>query len=293
MHTSILGIFLSLATGLAIAFYYTLNKKVTRAAPPLQIIFWIFAAHLPPLFIWGWLSAPLHADAGYVLPGLSVLGLTVAGNLLTIRALALSPFSLIIPVMSLSPVFSSLIGIPLLQEWPSQTQWLGISLAVLGVMWLYAPADKPWHVFAFWAAFIRERGAPAMALSALSWSLSAPMDKLALRHADPAFHALFVFTGLVVFLFIWLTARGEWRNAPIAPMYRGWLAGVGAAGATADMIQLFALQQIEVGSFEAIKRVTSQLIALGLAYFMFQEKLTKPKMIGIAIICVGVPLIVI
>jgi drug/metabolite transporter (DMT)-like permease len=292
MATSFIGVFFSLATGLALACYYTLNKKVTRVGSPLQIIFWIFVAHLPPLLIWGVSSQPLHFDGWYFLPGMGVLALTVTGNLLAIRALSLSPFSLMIPVMCLSPVFTSLIGIPLLQEWPAGIQWAGIILAVLGVLWLYAPPERPWDIFSFWPGFFRERGAPSMALSALAWSLSAPMDKLALRHADPAFHALFVFSGLVVFLFVWLSARDEWKKAPISRQFWPLLAATGAAGAAADILQLFALLHMEAGTFEAIKRVVSQVLALLIGYFLFRESLTLPKMIGIGIICVGVPMIV-
>jgi uncharacterized membrane protein len=225
------------------------------------------------------------------LPGIGVLTLTIFGNLFAIRALSLSPFSLMVPVLCLTPVFTSLIGIPLLQEWPSFTQWIGIILAVIGVLWLYAPAEKPWDIFSFWPGFFRERGALSMAMAALAWSLSAPMDKLALRHADPPFHALFVFTGLVIFLFIWLTLRGEWQKAPVPRPFWGILAATGLAGATADILQLFSLLHTNAGTFEAIKRVVSQVLALILGYFLFQEEMTKPKLIGIVIISIGVPLI--
>ena len=292
MSPTLIGLLFSLATGVALACYYTLNKKVTRAGSALQIIFWIFAAHLPPILLWASLQNDLFVDWWYLLPGLGVLALTVTGNLLAIRALSLSPFSLMIPVMCLSPVFTSLIGIPLLQEWPSVTQWLGIILAVLGVLWLYAPPERPWDIFSFWPGFFRERGAPSMAISALLWSISAPMDKLALRHASPAFHAIFVFSGLVIFLFIWLSLRGEWRLAPIPRTFWGWLLLTGAAGAAADILQLFSLLHTHAGTFEAIKRVVSQLLALTMGYFLFREPMTKPKIIGLTIICVGVPLIV-
>ena len=292
MEQSFVGILFSLATGLAIACYYTLNKKVTRAGNPLQIIFWIFVAHLPPIYVWAALEYPLHLDWVYFLPGMGVLALTVVGNLLAIRALSLSPFSLMMPVMCLSPVFTSLIGIPVLQEWPTMLQWAGIIMAVIGILGLYAPPERPWDIFSFWPGFFRERGAPSMALSALCWSLSAPMDKLALRHADPAFHASFVFSGLVVFLFIWLTLRQEWQTTPIQRSFWGVLAATGAAGASADILQLFALLHTNAGTFEAIKRVVSQVLALILAYVLFREPLTKPKLASIAIICVGVPMIV-
>jgi drug/metabolite transporter (DMT)-like permease len=292
MEQSFIGTFYSLATGTALACYYMLNKKVAHAGSALQIIFWIFAAHLPPILVWALAKQPLRVDWGYFLPGMGVLALTVSGNLFSIRALSLSPFSLMMPVMCLSPVFTSLIGIPLLQEWPSLTQWIGIVLAVLGVLWLYAPPERWWDIFSFWPGFFRERGASSMVISALCWSLSAPMDKLSLRHADPAFHALFVFTGLVVFLFIWLTMRGEWVSAPINRSFWPVLALTGACGAAADIGQLLALQHTAAGSLEAIKRVISQVMALGFGYFLFHEQMTKPKFIGIAIISVGVPMIV-
>jgi drug/metabolite transporter (DMT)-like permease len=292
MEQSLIGTSLSLATGIALACYYIFNKKVAHAGSPLQIIFWIFAAHLPPILFWAEMKQPLYVSWGYLLPGVGVLILTVAGNLLAIRALSLSPFSLMLPVMCLSPVFTSLIGIPLLQEWPSLTQWIGIALAVIGVLCLYAPVNRPWDIFSFWPGFFRERGAPSMALSALSWSISAPMDKLALRHADPAFHAMFVFLGLVTFLFIWLTARKEWQLSPIPRVFWPLLLATGAAGAAADILQLLALQQSAAGPFEAIKRVVSQVLALVIGYFLFHEQMTKPKIVGIAIISIGVPMIV-
>ena len=292
MQQSSFGILFSLLDGLALACFYTFNKKISRAGSPLQIIFWICATHLPPLLVWAALSLPLHVNADYFLPGMGVVVLTVFGNLLSIRALSLSPFGLMMPVMCLSPVFTSLIGIVLLHEWPMAHQWVGIVLAVLGVLWLYVPPEKPFSVFSFWPQFFRERGAVSMVASALCWSLSAPMDKLALRHADPAFHATFVFSGLVIFLFIWLSLRKEWSTSPIAKNYWGLLFLTGAAGAAADVLQLFAVINAPVGTVEAIKRVASQVIGVGVSVFLFHEGMNLPKTIGMIIICIGVPMIV-
>ena len=66
----------------------------------------------------------------------------------------------------------------------------------------------------------------------------------------------------------------------------------GAAGALTDILQLFSLIHTPVGTFESIKRVSSQLLALVFGYILFREEMTKPKLIGIAILSVGVPLIV-
>lgn len=287
-----LGIFLSLMDGLALTCFYSFNKKISRSGSPLQIIFWICATHLPPLFIWAAFNVPLRFSPEYFIPGLGVVVLTVLGNVLSIRALSLSPFGLMLPVMCLSPVFTSLIGIPLLHEWPSAHQWIGIVLAVLGVLWLYVPPEKPLSVFSFWPQFFRERGALCMVGSSLCWSLSAPMDKLALQYAEPAFHAMFVFSGLVIFLFVWLSLRKEWATAPIDRRYWGLLFLTGAAGAAADIFQLFAVLNTSVGTVEAIKRVASQAAGVGVSIFFFREQMTLPKIIGLTIICIGVPLIV-
>ena len=93
-------------------------------------------------------------------------------------------------------------------------------------------------------------------------------------------------------LAIWLTVRREWRAAPIP--HRDWpaLARIGALGATADILQLLALQHTPAGPFEAIKRVSSQLAALAFAALLCGERLSRAQRVGVAIICIGVPLVV-
>jgi uncharacterized membrane protein len=289
---SLLGLFYSTLTGLTLACFYMFNKKAARVGRPMPVIFWIFAAHLPIFIVWVLMAKNVRVTPDYFLPGLGVVALTLAGNLLTIRALSLSPFSLVVPVLGLAPVFTSLISIPMLHEWPRPLQWLGIVLAVLGVLWLYAPPEKPLDLLALWNNFRRERGAVPIALAALMWSISSPMDKLALQHADPQFHALFVFIIFVLTLAFLLGLRGEFRVQGIGPKDWKMLALTGALGGLSYIMQLMALQNAEAGPFESIKRVMSQLLALAFGYFLFSEPITRPKLIGIAILSVGVPLIV-
>ena len=289
---SFLGLLFSALTGAALALFYMLNKKASQVGKPLLVIFLIFVAHLPILLVRVMVAPSAGLEPAYFLPGLGVIALTVAGNLLTIRALSLSPFSLIVPVLGLSPVFASLISIVLLGEWPTGLQWTGIGLVVLGILWLYAPPEKPWRVFDFWPHFARERGAPYISMAALCWAACAPMDKLALSHAAPAFHAAFVFTGVVIVFTILMLTQFKESWPPIERKHWPLLAFTGTVGAFSYMMQLAALSYAAAGPFEAIKRVTGQLLALAIGYFLFQEKVTIPKIIGIVILCIGVPLIV-
>ncbi len=292
MHIPSLGILYSALTGLTLAAFYMLNKKAARAGRPQLVILWIFAFHLPILTLWVAISAPVHVMPAYFLPGTIVLLLTMLGYILTIRAIALSPFSLMVPVLGLCPVFTALIGIPLLGEWPSFTQWTGIVLAVLGVLWLYAPPSKPFDIFSFWKNFAKKRGAPLALMAALVWAFGAPFDKLALREADPSFHALYVFGGFSLILFLWLALRGELQLRPLPRRRLPFLFITGAVGGASYALQLLSLQITPAGPFETIKRVMSQIAALIVGYVFFREKITKPKLIGIAILCIGVPLIV-
>lgn len=292
MELSWLGFLFSMLTGFALASFYLLNKQVAGFGKPLIIILWIFGWHLP--VFWGWLavSDQLHITAGYIVPGLILLALTILGNVLTLQAVSLSPFSLMVPILGLSPVFTTLFSIVLLGEWPAATQWLGIILAVIGVLVLYAPPEKPWDIFSFWPRFVQERGARYMAGAALIWALCAPLDKLALREATPALHALLIFSSFTLIFLFWLSWRGDLRVYPIARKFWPLLILTGFVGGLCTVFQLLALQHTPAGSFEAIKRVMSQLLALGLGYLLFKEELTRAKLAGIAILSVGVPLIV-
>lgn len=292
MALPFIGTFYSILTGLSLAAFYMLNKKVAPAGKPLLVIMWVFAFHIPATVLWALQGAPLHVTPGYFFPGMMVLILSTTADILTIRGLSLSPFSLTMPILGLSPVFTALISIPLLHEWPSALQWGGILMAVAGILCLYAPPERPWAIFSFGPRFIRERGAPFIAAAALIWAASSSFDRLALRQADPQFHALFVLAGLVGALFAWLLMRGDFQAQTISRSWMRLLFLTGSVGAISYALQLLALQHTPAGPFEAIKRVMSQLLALLLGYLLFQEPVTRPKVIGIVILSIGVPLIV-
>lgn len=290
---SSLGLLFSILTGACLACFYMLNKKAATVGKPMHVIFWIFFTHIPIFVAWRAIVPPPPIDLPAYLPyGLAVGGLTIAGNLLTIRALSLSPFSLIVPVLGLSPVFATLLSIPILHEWPALHQSAGIFLVVIGILWLYAPPEQPWNIFAFWPRFLAERGALPISLAALCWAMCAPMDKAALRHAPPQFHALFAFSLTVTVFFILALRSGSMRLHPIERRHWMLLAITGSLGGLSYIMQLSALQHAPAGAFEAIKRVMNQLLSVGFGYFLFQEKITSPKLIGITILTIGVPLIV-
>lgn len=75
---------------------------------------------------------------------------------------------------------------------PSRAQAAGILLVVAGAMALNSDADVRRPL----AGLLREKGALVMVGVSFSWSLSGPLDKLALTHASVLFHAIVMTFGV-------------------------------------------------------------------------------------------------
>ena len=120
--------------------------------------------------------------ADYWLPGLGSTIINVAANLAFIEAVRRSPLSLTIPLLSLTPVFTTLLAIPLLGEIPETRQWLGIAAVVVGAFWLNLSRGSI-SLRNAWEAFGREPGSRLMVAVALMWSLAMPLDKMAVGAA--------------------------------------------------------------------------------------------------------------
>jgi len=160
-------------------------------------------------------------------------------------------------LLSLTPVFTALLGIPLLGELPGGREWLGIAMVVCGALALQlgeraGGRGRPWTLGA---------GAWWMILVAFLWATALPLDKLATEASNAAFHGLVMHLG--VGLCVAAVAVRGFRNAP--GLGRGDRKGVGARtwvfllsavviGAAAQALQLLSLQHAWVGFVETVKR---------------------------------------
>lgn len=296
MFLSLPGLAAVVACALSFAGLDTLRKALTTRMTPLPLlVFMTFGA--VPLFAawWGIVGGGL-TDAGYLPPALGSVVLNVGANLLMLHAVRVSPLSLTIPLLSLTPVFSSLVAVPVLGETLTGRQSVGIALVVAGALALHlgsgpAGARRPLPG-ALLRAFLREPGSVMIVGVALLWSLAMPLDKLALRHAALPFHGLFLNLGVGVGCLLVLAAQGRLADLGSARGNVGVLGATVALSAAALGFQLLAIGLLPVGIVETLKRGIGNLSAILLGRLAFHEPVTTGKLVAAGLMAAGVALVV-
>ena len=274
-------------SGLAFASLDFIRKLLAGRVDALVLVFFMSLGAVPFIAILIAFHGIGSVSLGYVLPGLGALALNLAGNFAFIHSVRLSPLSRTIPLLSLTPAFTALVAIPLLGEVPSRTQIAGIFLVVAGATALNSNANvrRPF------AGLLQEKGAMLMVGVALMWSLSGPLDKLALTHASVLFHANVMTLGVAAgaLVILWLQGRlGALRGA----RSHGWLLLAAMIAVTlALLFQLLAIQGVFVSVVEAFKRSLGSLMAVVVGRVVFSERVRPVQAVAVVVMMVGVGLI--
>jgi drug/metabolite transporter (DMT)-like permease len=267
-----------------------LRKLLAGRGGTLPITFLLILAQLPLFLLWAAVDGRWQVAAGYWLPGLGCIVVNLAANLTYMRSVRLSGMSATLPLLSLTPVFTTLLAIPLLGEWPRPIEAAGIAVVVAGAVLLNTPSRA--SMSGWWHGVTREKGASWMAATALLWSLAPPLDKLALRHAGAGFHAVFMVTGIVLGLW-WILFLGGRLGELRGHGRRTWglLAAAAVVAGVALFFQLLAIQRIWVGLVETFKRGVGAVMALVLGRLVFSEQLSGRRLAAVLMMVVGVGLV--
>lgn len=261
----------------------------TEAAVP--VVIGLTFAQAPVFGVWAFLQGDAFADPlAYALPGGAALLLNVLANVAFVRAVQISPLSVTVPLLSLTPVFTGLLAIPLLDEWPAARQWAGIAVVVVGAFALHASRETRGLVDLL-KALVREKGSALMAAVALFWSLTGPLDKRALEHASLPGHALVQTAGVGLVLLLYLATR---RQLPQLRKLGGSLPHLGGAAVLAIgalALQLQAFQLMLVALVETLKRAVGMTASVAFGRAFFGEAVTAPKLVAIALMAAGTALL--
>ncbi len=206
------------------------------------------------------------------------------------HAVRLSPISATVPLLSLTPVFSAMLGAAFLDEIPTPRAWLGIAIAVLGAWLINVGGDsRPWTLVRDLRA---EPGSGFMIVAALFFSVAPLLDKSALRWVSLPIHALVVIAGVALVLGVQLALSGrlaEVRALADRPVLV--LAG-GATSLLAFALQLAAVQVVWVGLLETAKRAIGAVAALILGVALFDEQASGIRVVAVIVLAIGVALVV-
>ncbi|MEE8138366.1 MAG: EamA family transporter, partial [Thermoanaerobaculia bacterium] len=212
-------------------------------------------------------------------------------NLAFLEAVRVSPLNLTIPLLSLSPVFTSLLAMPILGEYPTLAQLAGIGVVVVGAFRLNLATGGDGSAVGLWRSFVRETGCPLMALTALLWSLATPLDKIALASSSVPFHAMALNAGVALGVLAVLAAQG--RLSELAGLRRhGALLTLTIVVSVAGLgLFLTAISRVWVGLVETLKRGIGSLLALVLGGLFFGERTTPSQLLAVLLMVAGVVLI--
>ena len=157
----------------------------------------------------GFLFIPMPSlDAKFWLAVAALLPLEITALVLYVKAIRVSPLSLSVPFMALSPVFILFFAFIFLGETPSATGLAGIGLIVTGAYLLNASAGKEGALGPIRAA-IREKGAVLMAIVSLIYAVTSTLGKVAVEHSSPVFFGFFYPFILTMITTVYLASRGK------------------------------------------------------------------------------------
>ncbi len=281
---------LALATALFYGLQGAWSKRVTRDATPLAASWAIFAFAFPPLLFYLGLRGlpeiqPAFWPAAAVTSGLSLLSFY-----LYVSALQRGELGLTYPLLALTPLFLVPVEWVLLGDLPGLRQSVGILAVVAGVYLLHLPGERA-GPFAPFRALFRDPGSRRMLAVALIWSVSAVVDKIAVTSASTPFYGV-VLSGVLGLAFLPLVSRkGGGVRAALGPDTRWLLVVQGLLFAATFIVQMEALRQTLAAYVITTKR-SGALVTVLLGAAFFGERGTGKRLVGTAVILLGLALVV-
>lgn len=290
MTISALAMTLVVATGLTSAGFDLYQKLLAQRLTPVQMVFWLGVASIPLFAIGVLLKGWPNVQVGYWLPAVISVVLNLAGHIAFVEAVKVSDLSKTVPLLSLTPVFTTAIGAWLLGEKLDGLAVLGVILVVVGAFWLHTargagPRSNGWF------QLLKDRGAWLMIGTAIAWSITIPLDKLAVERSEAFFHGLILTAGMTLGAGVLLVRSGDRMWKPIV-RWRIFVFALLLCVSTL-LFQLLALTQTLAGIVETGKRSIANVMALVFGRLTFEEEITREKLIAVALMVIGVSLILI
>lgn len=139
-----------------------------------------------PLFLFG---IP-HLNQAFWISIIFRLLLDSLAFTLYIKAIQISPLSLMIPMLSLQLVFMIATQFYINHLFPTPIGIVGVFITVIGVYMLHFDHETK-HIFSPFQAILKEKGIMLTLFVAILWSIVIPLQKLAIDNSTPYFYTAF------------------------------------------------------------------------------------------------------
>ena len=279
---------------------WLLFAGLTAFFDSLKVVFGKHSLTTTDIYVTGWawrffaFLALLPALAFFPLPSLSVnfwWAVLISGgiNLLVtpiyMRAIQLDDLSLVMPMITFTPLFLLVTSPLIVGEFPSWPGLIGMVLIVMGAYTLnIGEVSRGWlqPLKAIWA----RKGPRLMLLVAFLWSISANFDKVGMQASSPLVYSI----GVLAFLTLGLTPFAlKQSQIPVKAVRENYrpLILLGISSGLVLLSQMLAMELTLVAYVIAIKRTSAALSVLWGAWF-FKEPHMRSRLPAVLVMLAGV-----
>ncbi len=255
--------------------YFVAWARLLFALPVLLVN--LLFIEIPPLNKTFWTAA------------LSALPLEIIAIILYTKALKVSPISLTMPFLALTPLFLIVISYVIAGEEISFSGGVGIFLMAIGSYMLNLHKIRKSFIEPI-KAVMNEKGCVLMIIVAFIYSMTSSLGKVAISNSSPVFFGSFYFIILAVLFtpIALIKNKGKVRisRKDIAP-----LSAIGVTQALMIVLHMTAMSMTKVAYMISVKR-TSLLFSVMYGYFLFKEEQIGEKSLGAVVMLAGFVLIV-
>lgn len=251
--------------------------RLLFSIPFLLILFpFIKVPSVPPIFWWTVL---------FLLP------LEITSLLLYTIAIKVSPLSVTIPFLALTPVFLIFTSFMILRELPSNYGILGIILVAGGAYLLNIHTKRSGLVEPI-RAILKEKGSILMIIVAFIYSISSNLGKVAISHSSPIFFAIFYPPYISLFITPLLLVR--YKGEVFWLVRKTWTSFIliGLFSAMMIIFHNLSIASIEVPYMISIKRM-SLIFSVLYGYIIFKERDIMERLLGSVVMLIGAGVITI
>ena len=253
------------------------RKKLVANETPLALTLAFNVGAIPLYLAAYFIASDSTVSAGYWPPSLVAASLAAMAAVGFITALKLGDVAKVIPVLALTPVISTLAAGWLLDESLSVYQWLAMLVTVVAI----GGAQGGLH---------HVKGKPflLMLLVCFGWGVGIVFDKQALEHSGPFFHGVVQTTlgSLLIATYAFTTKTPARLQGQALRLIPALLVFVGAV-----VFQWLALDGLDAGIVETVKRSVGIVGALLGGLLLFREAITKVQVFWCIVILACIPVI--
>jgi drug/metabolite transporter (DMT)-like permease len=284
-------IFLSLVAAFSLATSDALTKKALTESNE-YFVAWFRLIFSVPVLLLIWLIIPVpQLDSDFYKAFSLSLPLEIIAMVLYIKALKISPLSLTLPFLSLTPVFLILFSFLIVGEKVSFQGGIGILVLAAGtyILHLHEMKNDIWGPF---KAITKEKGSVFMILVALIYSITSSLGKRAIEHSSALFFGTTYFMVMTILFtpIALLMGRNEACTFMKGKHYKRLIVP-GIFYSVMIASHMLAISLTKVAYMISLKR-TSVIIGVIYGYFLFKEKNIKERLAGAIIMIVGFVMIV-